>query len=399
MPNVAIIRNFDIGSLRGYSARLSIEALKQIRSMPEVDYIEVDQIVTASFECVTQSNAVWGLNRIAEVKPVFSGNYVYSSSSGNGVDAYIIDTGIQITQINFDGHAIWGANFADDNDTDCAGHGTHVAGTIGSQTYGIAKNVTLIAVKVLGCDGSGTTAGVIQGVNWAASTYQSRKKPAVSNMSLGGAKSATLAQAVKNAISLGLQFAIAAGNDDSDACTGSPSNVVEAVVVGATTYNTNGDDDYYDVRAYFSNYGTCLDVFAPGQAILSTWIGPSNNETKSISGTSMAAPHACGVMALYLGEYPDASPSELESWLADKADSGILDLVCAAYETVCQKSPNKILYSPCPIEKSNKSFLSQYWWVIAIAVGVLFVVVVIMIVVVVVMKRKGNQYQPLLTKY
>jgi subtilisin family serine protease len=254
---------------------------------------------------------------------------------------------LKLHKTNFNGRAIWGSNFVSgEGDYDCNGHGTHVAGTIGSTTYGVAKNSTLIAVKVLGCSGSGTIAGVIQGVNYAQSSFQSRKRPAVANMSLSGGKSTALATAVKNAISAGLQFAVAAGNSDLDACTISPADVAEAVTVGATTLN-QVKGSQVDTRAYFSNFGTCVDVFAPGDLILSTWIGPLLNETLSISGTSMASPHVAGVMALYLGANPNASPAQLQAFVVQQADVDLLDLACDPIEVKCQNSPNLILHSPC----------------------------------------------------
>jgi len=209
----------------------------------------------------------------------------------------------------------------------------------------LQKKVTLIAVKVLNCAGSGSWAGVIAGVQWAQTQFQNKNKPGVANMSLGGAKTASLDAAVAAAINAELTFVLAAGNENTDACTRSPANVPTAVTVGATGVadSSSGEED---IRAYFSNYGTCVTLMAPGSLITSDWIGPNNNEINTISGTSMASPHTCGVAALYLGDHNDATPAEVKKHLVSSATSNLVDMECAATGS-CSKTPNLLLYSSC----------------------------------------------------
>ena len=239
--------------------------------------------------------------------------YLYDDQGGQGVDVYVIDTGINIQHLEFQGRASWGNTIPDDVDEDNNGHGTHCAGTIGSRKYGVAKKANLIAVKVLGSNGSGTMSDVVGGVVWAARqatakaiaaaneralTGKTEHKGSVANMSLGGGKSPSLDLAVNRAVDTGLHFAVAAGNDNSDACNYSPAAAEKAITVGASTLA--------DERAYFSNWGKCVDVFGPGLNILSTWIG-SSSATNTISGTSMASPHTAGLLAYFLSIYPSAT--------------------------------------------------------------------------------------------
>src|SRR5262249_51466616 len=244
----------------------------------------------------TQSNATWGIDRIDQRNLPLSGTYTYNFT-GAGVHAYIIDTGIRATHQNFGGR-VSSQGFTAINDgngtNDCNGHGTHVSGTVGSSTYGVAKGVTLHAVRVLSCSGSGSTSGVIAGVDWVT---QNRILPAVANMSLGGGVSTALDTAVNNSINSGVTYAIAAG--DTNPCTLSPARVAAALTVGATTMT--------DARSSFSNFGTCVDLFAPGSSITSTW-NTSDTATNTISGTSMATPHVTGVAALYLQQFGNQSP-------------------------------------------------------------------------------------------
>jgi len=232
-------------------------------------------------------------------------------------------------------------------DTDCNGHGTHVAGTVGGKTYGVAKQANLFAVKVLGCDGSGTTQGVIDGVNYVASSATKSTNPSVANLSLGGGISTTLDSAVNNAVAAGVTFVLAAGNSNTDACTSSPArtggSAGVAITVGATTVVNDGINEE-DARATFSNYGTCTDIFAPGQLITSAWF-TGNNAIRTISGTSMAAPHVAGAVAIYLGQNPTSRPAETKAALTGAATLNLIDLGCVA--TACTKSPNKLLYSGC----------------------------------------------------
>jgi len=247
----------------------------------------------------------------------------------------------------FGSRAVWGATFTGDgNNNDCNGHGTHVAGTVGGSTYGVAKKVNLIAVKVLDCGGSGSWESVIGGVNWVAEQYAQGKKATVVNMSLGGGLSGALNAAVAAAISQGVTFVLAAGNSNADACKTSPASVATAITVGSTDVaNNNGVQQ--DFRSSFSNWGSCTKVFAPGSMITSAWIG-SNTATNIISGTSMASPHVCGAAALFLQQNPSATPAQVAAALDSASTQGVINLNCKA-GTQCNKSPNKLLYSACDI--------------------------------------------------
>ncbi|KIM25047.1 hypothetical protein M408DRAFT_329847 [Serendipita vermifera MAFF 305830] len=307
---------YDGPKTKGYSGAFSEMTVERIRAQPEVDYIEQDQTVWA-YGLEVQNNAPWGLARISHREKLgfqTFRKYQYDPSGGEGVDAYVIDTGININHVEFEGRARWGKTMpANDVDEDGNGHGTHCAGTMASGKYGVAKKANLIAVKVLGSNGSGSMSDVVGGVVWAsdqaskaaakaraeyAATGYTTHKGSVANMSLGGGKSKALDAAVNAAVEHGMHFAVAAGNDNKDACNYSPAAAEKAVTVGASTIG--------DERAYFSNYGTCVDVFAPGLNILSTWTG-SKTATNTISGTSMASPHTAGLLAYYLSLYPSKS--------------------------------------------------------------------------------------------
>jgi len=272
---------------------------------PRVDYIEADQTITIG---ATQNNATWGLDRIDQANLPLNNTYSYDYD-GTGVNAYVIDTGVRITHNQFGNRGRSGYTAINDGNgtNDCQGHGTHVAGTIGSTTYGVAKDAKIYAVRVLGCDGSGSNSGVIGGVDWVAGNHI---KPAVANMSLGGGASTALDNAVNSAVSQGITMVVAAGNDNSNACSYSPARAANAITVGSTTSS--------DSRSSFSNYGSCLDIYAPGSSITSTW-STSNSATNTISGTSMASPHVAGVAALYLDEFPNATPSQVEAAIANAA--------------------------------------------------------------------------------
>jgi len=243
-------------ALKGLAASLSDAQVSALRADPRVAYLEADQVMEAS---TTQNNATWGLDRIDRRNLPLNGTYTYTAT-GAGVNAYIIDTGIRTSHSDFGGRARVGYDAIGGNGQDCNGHGTHVAGTVGGSTYGVAKGVTLYAVRVLDCSGSGSTSGVIAGVDWVTRNHV---KPAVANMSLGGGASTALDTAVNNSISAGVTYAIAAGNSNRDACKYSPARVSAAITVGATTSS--------DVRASYSNYGSCVDLFAPGSSITSDW--------------------------------------------------------------------------------------------------------------------------------
>jgi len=340
-----ILHNYLIGDFSGFAAKLSQRMLSILQESPIVSYIEEDAVMTASQSCKQQTNAVWGIDRIAEQQLYLDGNYNYPTTAGQGVTAYVIDTGININHVEFQGRAIWGANFVDSQNTDCNGHGTHVAGTIGGATYGVAKKVTLVAVKVLNCAGSGSNAGVIAGINYVATNAP---KPSVANMSLGGSKSTALDAAVTSAIKAGVTFVVAGGNDNDNSCNYSPADVPTAITVGATGVDDSQGNEV-DNRAYFSNYGSCVTLFAPGLMIQSAWIGTKNTEVLTISGTSMASPHVAGVVALYLGTHTTATPATVKSWLLSNSSPNLLDFDCdgATSKTICLQSPNRLAYSPC----------------------------------------------------
>jgi subtilisin family serine protease len=274
--------------------------------------------------------------------------FSYDDTQGELVDSYIIDTGILITHNDFGGRATWGQNFAGDGqNTDCNGHGTHVAGTVGGTRFGVAKKTTLIAVKVLTCSGSGSYAGVINGINWAAG--QSSKRRSVANMSLGGLVSNAVNEAVDNAVASGLVMVVAAGNDRSDACKYSPASAKSAITVGATYTDSNSNGDQIDERASFSNFGECVKVLAPGQGIDSAYIGnPQNSATRILSGTSMASPHVAGVAALWMGMQKDApSPAQVLAFLEDNAQPGKIDMSCSGLSALCMDTPNLMLHLVC----------------------------------------------------
>ncbi|GGL89560.1 hypothetical protein GCM10010840_29610 [Deinococcus aerolatus] len=322
-PQGVTIQNIYSQALNGFSARLSAQNLSRLQANPDVKYIEQDGVMRAS---ATQSGATWGLDRSDQRDLPLDSTYTYSTTA-SAVKAYIIDTGINTSHTNFGGRAVWGTNTTGDgNNSDCQGHGTHVAGTVGSSTWGVAKGVQLVAVKVLDCSGSGTNSGVIAGVNWA---LNNKSGTAVANMSLGGGFSQAVNDAVNNAAAQNLVMVVAGGNENQNACNVSPASAASAITVGATT-NT-------DARASYSNYGSCLDLFAPGSNITSTWIG-STSATNTISGTSMASPHVAGAVALILAANAGASTASVTSTLLGNTTAGKVSSAGTG-------SPNKLLYT------------------------------------------------------
>ncbi len=297
-------------AINGFVATLTPAQAARLNVDPNVNSIEPDRVVGIT---ATQANATWGLDRIDQASLPLNTQYVYNAT-GTGVTAYIIDTGILRTHVEFGSRVGVGYSAVKDRykTSDCNGHGTHVAGTVGGTTYGVAKGVTLIPVRVLNCRGSGTTSGVIAGINWVIENHAANV-PAVANMSLGGGASSSLDAAVANAVADGVTFVVAAGNSNADACAYSPARAPSAITVGATTST--------DARASYSNYGSCLDIFAPGTAITSAWY-TSTTATNTISGTSMAAPHVAGVAALLLETDTAATPATITSRLLAQATPG-----------------------------------------------------------------------------
>jgi subtilisin family serine protease len=304
-------------ALKGYALTLPEAAVPALAADPRVQYVESDGVMTVD---TTQTGATWGIDRIDQRSLPLSGTYTYFAT-GSGVKAYIIDTGIRYTHTQFGGRAIKGVDevTSGGSASDCNGHGTHVSGTVGGSTYGVAKAVTLVSVRVLGCNGSGSTSGVIAGVDWVTGNHAAGT-PAVANMSLGGSASSSLDTAVNNSINDGVSYAIAAGNGDvfgnpQNACNFSPARVAAAMTISAT--------DRTDTKASWANYGSCVDWFAPGVSITSAWY-TSDTATNTISGTSMATPHTTGVAALYLQGNPTASPATVRSTLYNLTTKGIV---------------------------------------------------------------------------
>ncbi len=321
-PDVAVHRSYQ-RTFWGFAATLSPAALQLLRSDGDVAWIEQDQIVTIAGE---QISPPWGLDRIDQRALPLDERYVYDGA-GAGVHVYIIDTGIRATHSEFSGRVGAGFDFIDNDAApdDCNGHGTHVAGIVGGATYGVAKGATLHPLRVLDCNGVGYTSGVIAAIDWVTANHI---KPAVANLSLSGNSSTALDLAVRTSVAAGVVYVVAAGNLGIDACNASPAREATAITVGAT--------NSADQRASFSNYGACLDLFAPGVNILSAWHTGDNAE-QTVSGTSMAAPHAAGAAALFLQKAPSASPADVADALIAAATEGVVSNAGSG-------SPDRLLY-------------------------------------------------------
>lgn len=309
-------------ALNGFSVEMSEADAERLSEDFRVKFVEEDGVVTAD---ATQSNPPWGLDRIDQRNRPLSATYTYNWT-GSGVRAYVIDTGIRTSHTQFGGRASNVFDAFGGSGADCNGHGTHVAGTIGGSTYGVAKSSLLRGVRVLNCSGSGSNSGVIAGVDWVR---VNRINPAVANMSLGGGISSALDTAVNNLANSGVPIAVAAGNSNANACNSSPARAANAITVGSTTTT--------DARSSFSNFGTCLDLFAPGSGILSAWY-TSNTATATLSGTSMASPHVAGVAALYKQANPSASSTTVRNAIVNGATTNVVTNAGTG-------SPNRLLYS------------------------------------------------------
>jgi len=320
------------------------EGLKALLAHPDVDFVERNQIAraiavtnaTKKIGCTaTQGEPLsWGQKRVtAESAGDVEAAFAHNPSWGSGVNVYVLDTGVRITHEEFQGTAEWGANFAGGANQDANGHGTHCAGTIAGKTYGVAKSAKIIAVKVLGDSGSGSYSGIISGVEWAA-----KNGKGVANMSLGGGYSAALNMAVNEAVKEGVIFSNAAGNSNANSCSFSPASAEDGVCVGSTELASRLGSQT-DSRSSFSNYGPCNHIFAPGSSIVAAYAG-SDSRYATLSGTSMAAPHVAGVLAIGMQEYPSYSSEQLKQWVIDTA---MTDLV----QNAGSGSPNKFLHVAC----------------------------------------------------
>jgi subtilisin family serine protease len=308
-------------ALKGFAIEIPAGLAQALARNPNVVLVEEDQVMSID---ATQSGATWGIDRIDQQALPLSGTYTYNTTASN-VYAYIIDTGIRTAHSQFGTRASNVYDAFGGNGQDCNGHGTHVAGTVGGSTHGVAKGVRLRGLRVLNCSGSGSTSGIIAGIDWVR---QNHVKPAVANLSLGGGYSSSLNTAINNLASAGVFVAVAAGNSNQNACNYSPASAANATTVAASDRN--------DTRASFSNYGSCVDLYAPGVSITSAWHS-SNTATNTISGTSMASPHVAGVAALYKASNGDASYSTIRSWLNSNASANVI-------RSNVSGTPNRLLY-------------------------------------------------------
>jgi subtilisin family serine protease len=311
-------------ALAGFSIEAKPENVRRLMRDPRVAFIEEDGMM---YPAATQTGATWGLDRIDQRALPLNGSYVYDTTASN-VRVYVIDSGVRASHSDFGGRVLAGASAINDGrgTNDCNGHGTHVAGTIAGATWGVAKAARIVPVRVFGCTGGSSNSTIISGIDWVAAN---RVLPAVANMSLGGGASAAVDTATNNLINRGVTVVVAAGNNNANACNYSPARVSGAITTGSTASN--------DARSSFSNFGTCVNIFAPGTSIRSAWY-TSNTATNTISGTSMASPHVAGAAALYLAGNPSASPATVRNAIYNKATTGRLTGIGSG-------SPNRLLYS------------------------------------------------------
>ena len=295
-------------ALRGFAAAMSDADAAALRADPEVALVEQDQIVTID---AVQTGATWGIDRIDQRNRPLSGSYSYTAT-GRGVNVYVIDTGILTGHAQFGGRAANVYDGVGGNGQDCNGHGTHVSGTVGGSTYGVAKEANLRGVRVFTCSGSSANSTIIAGIDWVRANHV---KPAVANLSLGGGYSAATNTAVRSLAAAGVYTVVAAGNSGRSACNYSPASEPTVMTVAASTSS--------DARASYSNYGSCVDVYAPGSSITSAWY-TSPTATNTISGTSMASPHVAGVAALYKSALGDASQATIDGWITSNATPNVI---------------------------------------------------------------------------
>ena len=315
----------------GVAVELPAAAAQALANNPRVALIEPDGVATIS---ETQTSATWGLDRVDQRALPLDSSFTYPANPGAGVEVHVIDTGVLASHVDFGGRVRSGYTAFNDGrgSTDCNGHGTHVAGTSAGSQWGLAKAATIVAVRVLDCNGSGSWSGVLAGMDWTAKNHT---KPAVANMSLGGGINSTIDNAVQAMVDAGVTVAIAAGNSNANACNYSPARAASAITVGSTTST--------DTRSSFSNFGSCVDIFAPGSSITSAWY-TSNTATSTISGTSMASPHVAGAAAIVLGQSPSSTPAQVASTLVNASTTGVVTSAGTG-------SPNRLLYSePGPTE-------------------------------------------------
>jgi len=319
-------------AIKGFAVRLPAKAAEALRQHARVDFVEQDQTITLNEAIASptwqQGGATWGLDRIDQRSNALDGSYQYQYQ-GAGVHAFVVDTGILAEHLDFGTRVTAGYSAISDGrgTSDCNGHGTHVAGTLGGSEWGVAKGVTLVPVRVLDCSGSGSTSGVIAGIDWLAA--QTSRRPAVANLSLGGGFSSALNSSVAGAVSRGVTMVVAAGNSNADACSSSPAAEPSAITVGAT--------DSSDTRAYYSNYGKCVDLFAPGSSITSAWISAAN-ASATLNGTSMASPHVAGIAVLALAANGAASPAAVTDFVLASSTIGVVGNAGSG-------SPNRLAYS------------------------------------------------------